>query len=232
MQMHPVRFHIFSPFATSHLWCLGTWSLGIADQTWGKYGRYSKEVCKSNFRQYRQMRWEESGKRREKKRGSEKRKSQKKEDAGARKGRKVAKHGVFSNALWLRRVGKVGSPKPRVRRHQGRWEMRNCTPLWREARFQVKMLKTLHFRTTVRRCRKSARRCGAKHAWNSKCTRHLSVGALLGVKMCEKCSELWREAHFEVKIGKAHQVRSTFGRWDVQKVHGVVARSTFRSKKC
>ena len=36
------------------------------------------------------QRWEESGKRR-----SEKRKSQKKEDAGAQKGTKVAKHCVF-----------------------------------------------------------------------------------------------------------------------------------------
>ena len=31
---------------------------------------------------------------------------QKKEDADARKGRKVAKHSVFSNDLWLRRVEK------------------------------------------------------------------------------------------------------------------------------
>ena len=38
-------------------------------------------------------------------RRSEKRKSQKKEDADARKGRKVAKH-CFSNDLWLRRVEK------------------------------------------------------------------------------------------------------------------------------
>ena len=41
------------------------------------------------------QRWEESEKRREEERRSEKRKSQKKEDAGVRKGRKVAKHCVF-----------------------------------------------------------------------------------------------------------------------------------------
>ena len=46
------------------------------------------------------QRWEESERR------PEKRKSQKKEDEGARKGRKVAKHCVFSNDLWLRRVEK------------------------------------------------------------------------------------------------------------------------------
>jgi len=39
------------------------------------------------------QRWEESGKRRRKK--IKQRKSQKKEDPGARKGRKVAKHCVF-----------------------------------------------------------------------------------------------------------------------------------------
>ena len=43
---------------------------------------------------------------------------------------------------------------------------------------------------------------------------------------------LWREAHFEVKMCKTHQVRTTFGSWDVEKVHAVVARSTFPSQKC
>ena len=41
------------------------------------------------------QRWEEPGKRREVEKRSEKRKSQKKEDAGAQKGSKVAKHGVI-----------------------------------------------------------------------------------------------------------------------------------------
>ena len=48
------------------------------------------------------------------------------------------------------------------------------------------------------RCRKSARRCGAKQISKSKCTKH--------------------------------QVRTTFGSWDVEKVHAVVARSTFPSQ--
>ena len=64
---------------------------------------------------------------------------------------------------------KVGSLKQRVRSHLGRWEMKSCTPLWREAHFQVKMYKT-------------------------------------------------------------PQRRTTFGSWDVEKVHAVVARSTFRSQ--
>ena len=46
---------------------------------------------------------------------------------------------------------KVGSLKRRVRSQLGRWEMKNCTPLWREAHFEVKMLKTPHVRTTFGR---------------------------------------------------------------------------------
>ena len=61
------------------------------------------------------------------------------------------------------------------------------------------------------RCRKSARRCGAKHISKSKCTKHLSVGRLLEVEMSKKCTPLWREAHFEVKMYKTHHSRSTFG---------------------
>ena len=80
------------------------------------------------------------------------------------------------------------------------------------------------------RCRKSARRCGAKHISKSKCTKHSIVGPLLEVAMSKKCTPLWREAHFEVKMYKTHHVRTTFGSWDVEKVHAVVARSTFRSQ--
>ena len=80
------------------------------------------------------------------------------------------------------------------------------------------------------RCRKSARRCGAKHISKSKCTKHTSVGPLLEVAMSKKCTPLWREAHFQVKMYKTHHSRTTFGSSDVEKVHAVVARSTFRSQ--
>ena len=52
------------------------------------------------------------------------------------------------------------------------------------------------------RCRKSARRCGAKHISKSKCTKRLMFGPLLEVEMSKKCTPLWREAHFQVKRGK------------------------------
>ena len=140
---------------------------------------------------------------------------------------------------------------------------KKCTPLWREAHFEVKMLKTLEDRTTFGRCdvekvhavvarstfgsqnvqntatsdhfwklrcRKSARRCGAKHISKSKCAKHRNLGPLLEVAMSKKCTPLWREAHFEVKMLKTLGVRTIFGSCDVEKVHAVVARSTFRSQ--
>ena len=143
--------------------------------------------------------------------------------------------------------------------------MKNCTPLWREANFQVKMYKTHQVRTTFGswdvekvhavvarstfpsqnvqntsasdhfwklRCQKSARRCGAKHISKSKCTKHQGFGPLLEVAMLKKCTPLWREAHFQVKMCKTPQCRTTFGSCDVEKVHAVVARSTFPSQKC
>ena len=80
------------------------------------------------------------------------------------------------------------------------------------------------------RCRKSARRCGAKRVSKSKCTKHTRAGPLLEVEMSKKCTLLWREAHFQVKMYKAHQLRTTFGSYYVEKVHAFVARSTFRSQ--
>ena len=80
------------------------------------------------------------------------------------------------------------------------------------------------------RCRKSGRRCGAKHMSKSKCTKHTRSGPLLEVQMSKECTPLWREAHFEVKMYKTHHARTTFGSSDVEKVHAVVARSKFRSQ--
>jgi hypothetical protein len=53
---------------------------------------------------------------------------------------------------------------------------------------------------------------------------------LLEVEMSKKCTPLWLEAHFEVKMYKSYQSRTTFGSCFVEKVHAVVARSTFPSQ--
>ena len=81
------------------------------------------------------------------------------------------------------------------------------------------------------RCRKSARRCGAKHISKSKCIKQLSVGPLLEVAMSKKCTPLWPEAHFEVKMLKAPGARTTFGSSDVASlrfstVHYITLHST------
>ena len=64
---------------------------------------------------------------------------------------------------------------------------------------------------------KIARCCGTKHISKSKCTKHLSSGALLEVEMSKKFTPLWREAHFQVKMYKAHKVRTTFGEVEMSK---------------
>ena len=185
----------------------------------------------SNFRQYGQMekqRWEESRRRRKEVRRSEKRKSEGKEDAGARKGRKVQIHQWF-----VARGGrKVGSLKRRVRSHLPKWEMKNCTPLSREAHFQVKMYKPHQVRTTFFElsCRKNARRCGTKHVSKSKCTKHIRFGPLFQVELSKKCTPLWHEAHIQVKMYETPTRRTTFPSWAVEKVHAVVARSTYPSQ--
>ena len=56
------------------------------------------------------------------------------------------------------------------------------------------------------------------------------LGPLLEVVMSKKCTPLWREAHFKVKMYKTYHSRTTFGSCDVETVHAVVARSTFRSQ--
>ena len=65
------------------------------------------------------------------------------------------------------------------------------------------------------RCRKSARCCGAKHISKSKCTKHHMFAPLLEVRMREKCTPLWRKAHFQVKMYKTHHVQTIFGGSDV-----------------
>ena len=174
-------------------------------------------------------------------RGREKRKIRRKKSRRERVRRKKMemreKVGKSRNTVFFQWFGapegrKVGSLKRQVRSQLARWEMKNCTPLWREEYLQVKMYKTPQLRTPFGslRCRKSARCCGAKHISKSKCTKHTRSGPLLAVEMSKKCTPLWREAHFQAKMYKTLHVRATFGGSDVEKVHAVVAQSTFRSE--
>ena len=129
---------------------------------------------------------------------------------------------------------KVGSLKRRVRSQLARWEMKKLHAVVARSTFPSQNVQNTpgsdHFWKL--RCRKSARRCCAKHISKSKCPKHSRFGPLLEVEMSKKCTPLWREAHFQVKMYKTPQLRTAFGSWDVEKVHAVVARSTFPSQKC
>ena len=133
-------------------------------------------------------------KRRVEERRSEKRKSQKKE-AQVREKVGKSRNTVFpmicGSGGSKSRLAKAAGAEP-----SGQIRDEKCTPLWREAYFEVKMYK---------------------------------AHELLEIEMSKKCTPLWREAHFEVNMLKAPDVRTTFGSWDVEKVHALVVRSTFRS---
>ena len=104
---------------------------------------------------------------------------------------------------------KVGSLKQRVRSHLARWEMNNCTPLWREARFELKTVKTIGFDV------EKVHAVVARSTFRSQNAKHIMLGALSEVELLKKCMPLWREAHFEVKMLKTSHVWTTFGRWSI-----------------
>ena len=72
----------------------------------------------------------------------------------------------------------------------------------------------------------------ARSTFPSQNVQHTILGPLLEVAMSKKCTPLWREAHFQVKMYKPPHARTTFRSWDVEQVHAVVVRSTFRSQQC
>ena len=165
------------------------------------------------------------------KKEEQKRKSQKKEDAAARKGRKVAKHCVFpmicGSGGSKSRLAKAAGAEPAGQMRDEKLHAVVARSTFASQNVQ-KTWCSEHFWKLG--CRKSARCCGAKHISKSKCAKHSRFGPLLAVAMSKKCTPLWRKAHFEVKMLKTPGVRTTFGGSDVEKVHVVVARSTFRSQ--
>ena len=127
------------------------------------------------------------------------------------------RNAVFFQWFVCRINRKVGLLKRRVRSHVIRGEIKNCTPLWREAHLEVKMWKNWWSRSTFWSCdvegekhiwkwkcwnltvsehflkllcRKIGRRCGEKHVWKWKCTKHQGPGALFEVLMSKNCTPL------------------------------------------
>ena len=155
-------------------------------------------------------------------RGREKRKIRRKKSRRERVRRKKMQMrervGKSRNTVFFQWFGapegrKVGSLKRRVRSHLARREMKSCTPLWREAHLEVKMYKAHHSRTTfgswdVEKVHAVVARSTfpsqnvqstpfSDHFWKLRCRK--------------KCTPLWREAHFQVKMHKTPQLRTTFG---------------------
>ena len=133
-----------------------------------------------------------------------KRKSQKKEDQVREKVGGSWNTVFFMFFQWFEAPEgrKVGSLKRRVRSQLARWEMINCTPLWREAHFQVKMYKAHQVRSAFR-------------SWDVK-----------------KCTPLRRESHFKFKMHTKHHARTTLGSCDVEKVHRPCGTKHISKSKC
>jgi hypothetical protein len=105
-----------------------------------------------------------------------------------------------------------------------------CTPLWREAHFQIKTYKKLcseHFWKLRCWSWKNARGCGAKHISKSKCAKHTIARALL-----EVYTSLWREADVEVNMSKNTAGSERFWRLRCRKsAHHCGAKHVAKSKR-
>ena len=161
-------------------------------------------------------RWKaEQGRGREK-RKIRRKKSKNKEDADAWKGRKVAKHCVFP-MIWSSGGSKSRLAKAAGAEPAGQMRDEKLHTVVARSTFASQNVQNTWCseHTWKLRCRKSARHCGAKHISESTCAKHKGCGPLLAVEMSKKCRPLWREAHFQVKMYKAHHVRTIFGGSDV-----------------
>ena len=119
----------------------------------------------------------EEQKREEQKREEKQREDQRRESLRRKKIQVPEKVGKSRNTVFFQwfvapEGRKVGSLKRRVRRR------------WADERWKI------------------ACRCGAKHMSKSKGTKHTGSGPLFEVAISKKCTPLWHEAHFEVKMSK------------------------------
>ena len=131
---------------------------------------------------------------------------------------------------------KVGSLKQRVRSQLARWEAHLQVKMYKTPQLRttfgscdVEKVHAVVVRSTFPsqnvqntplsdhfwklRCRKSARRCGAKHISKS------------NVQNTPASDHFWK-----LRCRKTPHVRATFGGSDLEKVHAVAAGSTFRSQ--
>ena len=110
---------------------------------------------------------------------------------------------------------KVVSLKRRVWSPLGRWEMKNCTPLWRKAHVEEKMYKAHQLRTAFGSWDvEKVHAVVARSTFPSQHVQNTSASDRFWKLRCRKSAPLWREAHFEVQMWKTPHARTTFGRSD------------------
>ena len=153
------------------------------------------------------QRWEESEKRREEERRKKKEERKKKKEERRKKIKKQKKTKNQKN-----KNKKSKNQKSKNQKKQVSGERRSSVQKGRKSRNTVFFPMICGSGGSTSRLAQAA---GAEPA---------------GQMRVENCTRLWRQAHFQVKMYKTPQLRSTFRSCDVGKVHAVVARSTFRSQ--
>ena len=142
-----------------------------------------------------------------------------------------SRNAVFFQWFVCRVSRKVGSLKRRVRSHVVRGEIKNCTPLWREAHFEVKMLKNWRSQTTfwswdVEKLHAAV----ARSTFSSENVQNTTFSEHFLKLRCRKIVRRCGEKHIFKWKSTKHQVRTTFWSWDVEKLYAAVARSKFPSQ--
>ena len=147
-------------------------------QTSDQYGEMEKQ------------RWEESGRRSQEVRRSEKRKSEKQEDAGARQGRKVTIHCVFQ-MIWGSGGSKSNLPKAAGAELAGQMRDEKLHAVLARSKFRSQNVQSTPM---------------SDHFWKLSCRKSDATVCHSGAKRI-----------FQVKMYKAHQYQTTFGSWAVEK---------------
>ena len=117
--------------------------------------------------------------------------------------------------------------------------MKSCTPLWREAHFEVKMYKAPQLRKTFRSC--DVGKVHAVHAVvaRSTCPRQNAQDTLMfrtafGSLRCRKSAcHCRREAHFQLKMYKVHHASEHFVEVEMsKKCTPLRSEAHFQGQKC
>ena len=115
--------------------------------------------------------------------------------------------------IWTDGKAEVGGVREEKRREEKRREEKRREEKRREEkrRGEERRRENKNQRSEKVRRKKMQVREKVEKSLASTCTKHTMLGALLEIVMSKKCTPLWREAHFQAKMYKTHQLRSTFG---------------------